>query len=1021
MAHTLVRIHIDSRIDTMSNQYRISKDDILQATNGGLDIIRFYITDIDQYIRSSKKFRIRDTDQDKTPSASIKKMPDGNYVITDFGTGEKFNAITLTILFERCDFGSAIKLLADRYGIASTERVASMYQPRFSHEAAKPDQPDGETYYKPLQEVPESHLRILFSQKVFDHIEYKHRSKPESERREAVLGELRQLLIEQHWHGLESYTIIKARKATTIHCAEYYPIFRIEEASRVDGKEVLFSKIYQPKAREKKNRFFYRGTVDSQFLHGLLQVQKAYSQLQEERPDPEDEDEASREAKLEEIIFCTGGSDALNLRALGYHVVYPCSEYFKMKPSVLRKLMDMADSVMTCPDLDTTGQRENHKLCMDPADERYLDIRVIALPPELQQHTDQYGRPCKDVRDYFNHYAAKDFRNLVKVAKPYRFWDMHVSVDKDGNKKIKFGRPLYEYKFSPERILNFLQKNGFARYRVTEDTTEYVHVRDNVVRVVKAEDIKAYLVQFLRDRYFPEALIDSMHRSPMLNDSAFALLPEQELDFTDYDPDAQYLFFRNATWQVTKEGVKAMHPKDVTRKVWETKIQDHHVKVLDPMFRVTRDEAGEYDIEILDDSCMFFRFLIQTSRVHWRKELEENLATMPPEDQDAYRKSNLFNIAGPNLQPAEQHEQKMHLINKMFAVGYLLHRYKDDSKPWAVFAMDNKNNEDGLSHGGTGKSLVGKAVAYLKNTVNFDGKNEKLFDDNHAFEQVTKKTDLMSFNDADKRFRFDRLFAIITDELIVNPKGKQRVSLTYQESPKIYINTNYTPNEISPSVLRRLLFMGFSDYYHVDNNGEYNETRQPKDEFGKNLFTQFSRDEWNLAINFMAQCCAMYMNFPKIEAPMESLMARNLSSAMGIGFLMWAEVYFNADTGRRDCYVPIHVAMEEYIRESGIKNITAQGFNAKMRLFASLKKLNRDPKELCQKDGRIIKQFDIVEYDNRSKKWIKPGGKKSMVMVYLHTPGREFTDHIYDPTVEEQAIDVSDLKAPDDGKDELPF
>lgn len=986
-------------------QYRISKDDILQATNGGLDIIRFYITDIDQYVRSRKKFRLRDADQDKTPSCSIKKLADGNYVVTDFGgEGKKYNGIAICQYFEHCDYGTAIKMLAERHGIASAERVASMYQPKFTHETAKPDQPDDETYYKPLQEVPESHLRILFSQKVFDYLEYERRSiKDENKRKQAVLDDLRKVLIEQHWHGLESYTIIKERKATTIASAEFYPIFSIEEMTKIDGEDVTFRKIYQPKAKEKKNRFFYRGKVDSEFLHGFLQVQKAYNENLEADDDPD--------AKLKGIFFCTGGSDALNLRALGYHVIYPCSEYFKLKPSTLnKKLFVYTDNLYTVPDLDATGQLQSYKLCMDPADECYLKIRVVDLPEELKTNTDQYGRPCKDVRDYFTHYSKWDFGNLVRTAKPYRFWDEHQVSDKDGNPKIKYGKIQTEYRFSAERILNFLTKNGFAKYRVNEETVEYVHIRNNVVRVVKPEDIKSYLVQFLRDRYFTESLIDPLHKLPL--DASFALLPEVELDFTDYDPDAQYFFFRNATWRVTKDGIQALQPKDVTRKVWESKILDHKVHVEKQMFTVTRDDTGHYDIEIHDDSCLFFRFLIQTSRIHWRKELEDSLAELSAESQDEYRKNHLFDIAGPNLQPSEQHEQKMHLINKMFAIGYLLHRYKDDSKPWAVFAMDNKNNEDGLSHGGTGKSLVGKAIAYLKNTVNFDGKNEKLFDDNHAFEQVNKKTDLMSFNDADKRFRFDRLFAIITDELIVNPKGKQRVSLTYQESPKIYINTNFTPNEISPSVLRRLLFLGFSDYYHVDNNGEYNETRQPKDELGKNLFSQFTREEWNTAINFMAQCCAMYMNWPKIEAPMESLMARNLTANMGIGFLMFAEVYFSTESGRRDCYVPTNVAMEEYIRESGIKNITAQGFNTKMRLFANLKRLTLGPKELCQKDGRIIKQYDIIEYDNRQKRWIKPGGKKSTVMIYLHTPGADFSEHIYDPTYVETPIDTTDLLPP---------
>ncbi|WP_377611065.1 DUF5906 domain-containing protein [Olivibacter jilunii] len=981
--------------------YKISKDDILQHTNGGLDIFRFYIKDIDDYAGTRKKFKLH---EENTPSSSIKKMSDGNWVVADFGDDGRWrNGIAFAQKMERLDFGDTIKLLANRHGIASAEQVDSMFAPKFSSSDAKPDQPNGHWEFEYLDEVPESWLKILFADKVWAYIEYKYRNVAgEAERKEEVLKELREILLKQHWHALSSYTMIKDRKATKIESAEYYPIFCIEETTRKGDKDVTFRKIYQPKAAKKKNRFFYNGDFDPKFLHGLMQAEKMFQELQDEKAaeEPtEKKDDDDNEVKLEEIIYCTGGSDALNLSALGYYAVYPASEYFRMDPRLLKKLFSLAKNVYTCPDLDETGQRQNFKLCMDPEDERYLDIKVVELPAALQEHRDNYDRPCKDVRDYLKYYKAKDFRNLVKSAREFRFWDMHKAMDKNGSVKMKFGRPVYEYKLSNERVYKFLQRNGFYRHMISDDVEEFIHISGNLVQVVKAPAIKGFLVDFLRERFFPEELINLVHRSPQLNEASFSALDTIDLNFTDYEKTEQYMFFKNGTWRIDTNGIEVLKPADVKRKVWESKILPWSPTKLPPMFTITQDkETGDFDIEIHNQECLFFRFLINTSRIFWRKEFEDNLVGKSQEEQDEYHQAHRFDIAGPNLADHEIRIQKMHLMNKIYAIGYLMHRYKNPSRPWCVFSMDDKKSEDGLSHGGSGKSIFGKAVSYFKTTVNFDGRDNDLFKDKHVFERVNRQTDLLIFDDAGKYFAFERLFSIITGDLVVNPKGKSHITLTFNETGKMLISTNFTPTELSPTVLRRLLFTGFSDFYHVSNNGEYNETHQPFNDFNKNLFDDFTPNEWNLFINFMAQCCQAFLVHEKIEAPMENMNARNLQSVMGVSFLMWAESYFSEESGRRDAFVPVHVALEDYKRECGVKMITTQGFNQKVKAFAQLKNLINGPKELLNKDGRIAKYYDALEFDNRNKKWFRPGNKKTTNFYYLQTPGKELTENICDPT-----------------------
>jgi hypothetical protein len=77
-------------------------------------------------------------------------------------------------------------------------------------------------------------------------------------------------------------------------------------------------------------------------------------------------------------------------------------------------------------------------------------------------------------------------------------------------------------------------------------------------------------------------------------------------------------------------------------------------------------------------------YLINTSRMHWRKDLEEPYEGKAVKLEEEYFKANQF-ISGPNLSEDEVYEQKLHFINKIYSIGYILHKYKDESRAWCVF------------------------------------------------------------------------------------------------------------------------------------------------------------------------------------------------------------------------------------------------------------------------------------------------------------------------------------------------
>jgi len=975
--------------------YKITKDEIFQATDGGLEVIRFYITDIDSFIGSTnKKFTIRD---EKTPSCSIKKLSDGNYVVTDFGDdGTPMNAIGLVQKMENCSFGDAIKIIVERHNLSGegNGEVISIHKSIQTSAPAGPDQVHGDRFFNHSEEVSEAHLRIIFSKNVWSYLLFEYRNlKTPEERDKAVLTHLRSILKEQHWHSLDSYVCIFDRKAVTYASTETYPIFLIEECTK-EGKR--FSKIYQPRHKDKGKRFFYHGDFDKNYLHGWDQVKRAYEQL---LADSEDEEDSST-LKLDHVFYCTGGSDALNLRAVGYHVVYPSSEHFKLSKDQLFKLFQRSHSVLTCPDLDYTGQFQNHKLCVNDASPLYLDVRTVELPHELKKHKDQYGRPCKDTRDFLNYFKVSELRNLVSVSKMYRFWEAFPRFDRSGKPKMRYGSQLNEYKLSTERILNFLVKAGFGRRKVNDELVEFIQIDGKLVRQVKAEDIKAYLVNFLRKRFMHEDLLNAVHSSTSLSASSFDALPMLDPDFRDYDNLSQYLFFQNITWKITGEGIEEIKNENVQKMVWESRILPYKVKKQKPLFTVRQGAGNACHIDIHNQESLFFKFLIQTSRVHWRTELEDNLDNLSKNEADAYKSANKFNIHGPNLKDFERQEQEQHLINKMYAFGYLMHRYKFKSRAWVVFGMDDTPQKDNGSYGGTGKSIFFEGVSIIKNRLFLDGKNDDLFKDNHVFENVSTNTDVIYIDDTSESFPMKRIFSMTTGDITVNPKGKARTPIKYDKAPKMGITSNFSPDDLGPSVMRRILFFGTSNYYHVDKSGMFNENRQPIDDFGKEFWSpEYTPAEWEADFNFMAQCCQLYLSWPNwIEAPMGNIMNRSLSINMGFNFLAWAEVFFSEESNKLDCFVSFDFAKEDYKSVSGIKSITSQGFNGKLKMYADLKGLTLNPKAVQGKAGRVTKRLPDIKFDNRDRTWVKLNTSTVRSMIYLQSRKDIISERVYDPT-----------------------
>ncbi|MDR0814147.1 MAG: hypothetical protein LBN37_00180 [Bacteroidales bacterium] len=918
----------------------ITPSQIFDATHGGLDIIRFYYPNADE----KKPFRVRD---ERTPSSRMKRFGEV-WKVTDFGDDSVGrNAIDICMREENINFPQAVYMLAGRYGITdNTIWEANKPEIRYI------DAADGEAagnFDMETKDFTERELKTLGHGVKVEHCK------------------------EYGFVSLAWYSLVRekegAMKKTIIRSTDTFPIFA-HECHYIDEKQQkqTFYKILKPVAFDKKDRFMYLGKKPANFINGLDELKTAVKDFEADEPesieDIENDERRSnpKRKKFPEAVICSGERDALCCRAMGYRPLWFNSETINLPENDYRQIAAMVETVYNVPDIDETGIRKGVELGM-----KYIDIRTVWLPDDLRTYRDQRGRPRKDLRDFCElHPNWQEFKGLLNTAMPMQFWE-----------KIKTKDGGLRNEINNEYVLHFLHHSGFGYLESVSAKGEkvFVKVDSNVVRKVVPADMKNYLRNFLIQRNFSIELRNLVNNSKRLSPESYERFGFLPLNFKDFEHDRQYMFFQNGTWEITADRI-AVFPKTsasfIDRHVWDTEIIAHDVRLLPPAFEITRDDGADlWDIAVKHTDSKIFKYLINTSRIYWRQELEQRLSDYDG-DTEQYRTDHQFAIAGELLTADETAEQKQHLVNKIFAIGYLMHRYKSESRPWLVFAMDyNINMEDANDYkGGTGKSFFFKILKQFMPSVTLNGAKYDLLQQNHTFERVSEHTDIIVIDDARHGFDLPQLLSMTTETMTVNPKIKTSFELSYAESPKFGLSSNGVPSKISESVFRRLLFVVFSDWYHEKTvYNDYERTWQIRDDFNMNLFGDlYPETDWNADINFLAQCCRFYLSTVnqsvKISPPLTQVMQRIQLANMTNGFHDWAIVYFakenDTDNLHIDRMIEKQVAYQDFLDNSGQKKDrwTPQKFRESLQSFCRQYGYRLNPKEYLNGQGRIIRKCE---------------------------------------------------------------
>ena len=942
----------------------IDYKDILEATDKGLDIIAMYYPDARNGLeRRDKKFKVR---EERTASASI-RFHNGTFMVTDFGGDQKErNAIGICMLETGKDFPAAVQYLASVFkikGASTWTEIKPIWTKRPLKEGEK--QGDYDIVEKPF--TPEE-LHSLGPRVEAQHCK------------------------DFKFISIKSFTYCKENEASVTESTADYPIYSFTNTA--------WEKIYQPLSYKKEYRFRFLGDKPKRYMYGYDLIVKAYNQ-NKERIESEYDKEAGKpmeDPKLDHAFIVSGGSDGLNLRSFGYYPVWFNSESEKIDFKEYQNLLKYVKEIIYVPDLDASGLKHALDISL-----KYLDIKIMMLPHYLTAKKDRRGNACKDFKDFVVQFYNKKndasfasrLRKIISNAIPAQFWD---------ETKTKTG---LKYQFRNTQFYNFLKLQGFARIKdeYTRDGYHFTHVDGNIVKQVLPVEIESFVHDFLKERQAPIPLRDLVYGNGFV--TKLNKLDTANIEFSSEDRENQYMFFKNSVLQINKEEIKLLKRGTTDKYIWESKMHDHTVHLESKTFNITKDKSGNDDIEILTQENWYLNFLTNASRIHWRKELEESLEGLKDNERLAYREANKFNIAGPNLLPEEKHEQKLHLINKIYAIGYMLHTFKSPQKPWAVYAMDNKLADINESHGGSGKSVFQKGLQQiLKKNHYIPGRDAKKTSDDFITHGITPDTDYVLVDDCNQYLDYGFFFSWITGDLEVNNKNGLRFVIPFDQVPKMCFSSNYPPNNLDPSLARRLLYIVFSDYYHHNLNDEYNESRSVSDDFdGKSLFKDFDDMQWNKFYNFCAECIQFYLTREdKVEPPMNNVTMRNLLNEMGERFKEWADMFFlkTEATGTL-----------KYLDRYFVRDHAYTDFQTKTNAKHTPTKFKKCMAAYCEYNGWEMNPQDSKGYRVKEKRIVHNIEGETLEMFFIKTIGNAQTK------IKEQSTNPETPK--DELDDDLPF
>ena len=393
---------------------------------------------------------------------------------------------------------------------------------------------------------------------------------------------------------------------------------------------------------------------------------------------------------------------------------------------------------------------------------------------------------------------------------------------------------------------NYLSDNGFYKF-YPEGSDNFVMVRrhSNLIYNTMEPQIKDFTLDYLEGLHDWTVYNFFADKTRFFKYDFLGLMESIEIDPPKDTLDTAHLFYRNCVVIVKKDSIETVPYDEFEYWVWADQVIDRDF--------VEGESGGDFEIFIGD--------------------LGSN-----EDDRIESIKSTL---------------------------GYLLHSYKDPGYSPAVILNDEVISDN--PEGGTGKGLFVTAIGHIKNASIIDGKS---WDPNKSFPYQTVKTDtqILSFDDVQHNFNFERLFSVITEGITLEYKNKTAIKIPKEKSPKIVVTTNYAIAGEGHSHERRKWELEFSQFY--------NKQMTPVQRLGRRLFDEWDDAEWSRFDNYMIGCLQLFLQKGFVKSKFVNLKQRKFHSETNKDFADWALDKDNKLTSIVGSKVVLNEMFSEFITEN---------------------------------------------------------------------------------------------------------
>lgn len=345
------------------------------------------------------------------------------------------------------------------------------------------------------------------------------------------------------------------------------------------------------------------------------------------------------------------------------------------------------------------------------------------------------------------------------------------------------------------KLLKFWDELGFKKLKMPKGGYSLVQIKNNSIisEVQKEELMHAVKYKLLNEDDVPLVWEEFLSGDYINKNNYLALETIRELRLNLSTKNTAYFFFRNGVLKVTPNTMDIIDYNDYQGYIHEDQIIQHDINL-------ENNQQSEFD---------------------------EFLKKVSGNDEARYQSLTT-------------------------AIGYLLHSYKDLALTKAIILVDEELDFSGEANGGTGKSIIAKAVQYMTSSIFKDGKALHHKSNRFFYQDINLYHRVLIIDDVNVDFEFETFYSVITGEMQVEEKYKAAYKIPFELSPKLLITSNYmVKGSGGNSDERRRIEIEIFPYYKRDFT--------PIDDFKHRFFSDWKQEEWNPFFIGMAKYCQNYL------------------------------------------------------------------------------------------------------------------------------------------------------------------